>query len=767
MDNNLTIEIRQPNSSSVYANGDWECKLSKAVEINPGDSVTISKSFIDTQEQTDGQIHIEQNINLYLDMYLYTTRWNYTPDFTFDNPGYKADGKDYIWCNHIPTQGSGFIGYTTITSLHLYTTINQGGWGGFTAQFLYLNLDGKQATAYVLIADLFADPHDPTSYDQIVSCEITCKVGGMPNGVASNNLFIQNPKDFDNNKTAQSNVKINSQTTPTQATLIPRVFTKTISLLEGRYTPQELTASLNNKFGANENNNKVFDALNIADTPFMKSSAECLHSTKIYNIVMNSIELFNGSKNVVLSFTTDHLYAINQIVEVANFPVKTIAGINLNTLNGNQTILSYIPSNPAIPQSGELRFAMGLEATSDTTMILNNFATKFSFTNASNIVIINWELGAITPVFVDGDTIKILGLPNETKFGVDLETNFNVNLVISNVNLTNKSFSVTIVTSASALGELDYSFNDNVYIINPASTISPNIQTTEDIYDYRYFIRTDGERYTGYTTPGTQYWIGCNQIDIEFDTETNLFYWKYLHMPLYDADADIVSRIGINTAGGASKPYFHAGKNGGAMFHSLRASLESDGSIYDFWTDKLGFDLTKLCVSYPTTKNVPLGVGNLMIPVFTNIGDGISTISARPDIDSIVVKSSFQTIPSDPSLIISINDLTTEIYASNVTIESLLLKYGFFYIEMQCGFLSEMIGEGHITENIQSIVNRYYSVGSYTMNEGNSIIWTNKGQESIYLNSIKIRILDSNRNLVTFIGPDNTIFVDIIRGLKN
>ena len=128
------------------------------------------------------------------------------------------------------------------------------------------------------------------------------------------------------------------------------------------------------------------------------------------------------------------------------------------------------------------------------------------------------------------------------------------------------------------------------------------------------------------------------------------------------------------------------------------------------------------------------------------------------------VKKSFQVVPADPDLADpATNDLTTEIYASNIVLEDLLLKYGFFYIEMQCGYTTEIIGTDFLSQNIQGIVNRYYSLGSFTSSEGSEIIYQHKGVP-IYLRDVKVRILDSDRQLATFLGPDNTIFVSIIRG---
>ena len=171
--------------------------------------------------------------------------------------------------------------------------------------------------------------------------------------------------------------------------------------------------------------------------------------------------------------------------------------------------------------------------------------------------------------------------------------------------------------------------------------MGPSVDTTEVQTDYTTFIRSDGNRYCSFLN-ATKYWLGASQIDLKYDTEVNKFYLKYLHMPLYDSGNNIVSRIGKdgNTDDVNPTPYFHAGKNGGVAFHNLRAQLQSDQSAYDFWSAKLGFDVTKMCVRYDTTRVLPLGGGDYRVPVFVNLGDGVSTVAARPDIDSLVINPS-------------------------------------------------------------------------------------------------------------------------------
>jgi len=69
--------------------------------------------------------------------------------------------------------------------------------------------------------------------------------------------------------------------------------------------------------------------------------------------------------------------------------------------------------------------------------------------------------------------------------------------------------------------------------------------------------------------------------------------------------------------------------------------------------------------------------------------------------------------------------------------------------------------------NIRAIVGRYYEINSYTSGtQGDSLLYTHIGQP-MFLESFKCRILDSDQNLASNLGPDNTIFLQVVKNPKN
>lgn len=295
------------------------------------------------------------------------------------------------------------------------------------------------------------------------------------------------------------------------------------------------------------------------------------------------------------------------------------------------------------------------------------------------------------------------------------------------------------------------------------------------------FCRVDGEKIFRFdTSPKAdgsarpKYWFGASLIELAWDTDSNMFFWKYIHQPNYNGTTGaIVSNMGQDKA---TNLFFHSGKNGGVIFSQLDAMVSDQTSKhfgngdtqYDFWDAKLGFNVNHIIRGFnQTTPAKAIGSGLFHTISIKNHGNGFDTTSARPNLDSIIQKSSFKTVIGDPTTLSSTNDLTTEIYAEKSVLNSLVLDYGFYYVELQAGFQTEIIAGDTTTKNISGILNRYYSLGAYTSGgQESGIVYQHKG-ETLYLRDVRVRILDSDRNLANKIGEDNSVFIQIIRGNPN
>tara|TARA_B110000902_G_C14276863_1_gene575260 strand:+ start:68 stop:1897 length:1830 start_codon:yes stop_codon:yes gene_type:complete len=263
------------------------------------------------------------------------------------------------------------------------------------------------------------------------------------------------------------------------------------------------------------------------------------------------------------------------------------------------------------------------------------------------------------------------------------------------------------------------------------------------------------------------WWHGSSLCNLNFNPSTNTFFWQYLHMPYYDITGNIIAEFQENTS---TSDIFFAGKNSGIVLTGLFAtnndpSLSNYQEIYDFWGGNLGFDVPSITSSFVLTENPVSLASNYIFHEIVNYGNSISTTTGRPVLDGMIGKSATHhpfIVPPITSFSETI-DLTLEIYAKNSVLNPLQLDYGYFLIEIQGGFKTKMISSTEITHNISAIVNRYYSLGSYTSSSSDaSLIYTHSGAP-LYLNSFNIRILDSSRNQALNLDDDNTVYLQIIR----
>ena len=265
------------------------------------------------------------------------------------------------------------------------------------------------------------------------------------------------------------------------------------------------------------------------------------------------------------------------------------------------------------------------------------------------------------------------------------------------------------------------------------------------------------------------WWFGSSLLNLDFNEDNSTFYFKYAHLPLYDTDSSGVIFSSYYEDVGTSKNYY-AGKNSGVAISGFSAvnndvNLGNYFTPYDFWTEKLGFVLKDIATTTQLEPNIQLGGETIGFHSFLNYGNGICTTTGRPVLDALINKTTTPFIAQPYVNIKELIDLTTPAYATKSVLNPIDLLYGYFLVEVQGGFSTEMIGSSDITRNISAIINRYYSLGSYTSGASDSsLIYTHTSPNSLYLNSLNIRILDSDKNLASHLDSDNTIFIQIIPG---
>ena len=321
-----------------------------------------------------------------------------------------------------------------------------------------------------------------------------------------------------------------------------------------------------------------------------------------------------------------------------------------------------------------------------------------------------------------------------------------------------------------------------------------------------FVLNTQGTGAAGSLRHGSAY-IGASQVEISFDTNTQRFSWEYLHMPVYRGGNESVVFGNLEVLGTRTiKPLT---RHGGIIFTDLSAKNANTGVIDSgFWSKTLGFNLNRddpncLLGQYSLELNydkvyAPLPVGDqgrqFFKPVFNPpLKEAIQLTGGYMGIDKGVLKNSSDasaTFQEDPNTVIHystsyafspvLSNLleTGELYSfqyatvlkttpieagENILQGSLKMSYGYYLIEVQSNFQNNFITPDENRKNVMGIISRYYVNDSYTSaTEDASMIYTHHG-EPMLLSSFTIRILDSNKNLATNIGQDNTLFLNIIK----
>ena len=193
----------------------------------------------------------------------------------------------------------------------------------------------------------------------------------------------------------------------------------------------------------------------------------------------------------------------------------------------------------------------------------------------------------------------------------------------------------------------------------------------------------------------------------------------------------------------------------------------------EFWSVNLGFSdcyikpVYNANARYPT-KDDPEGVNNSFS---IDVQDGVQITGGFPSIDIGVLKNAdtFSTpIYADGSTdnIISTSAVQS-VYGTKVW-NVALADEGYFIVRISNNFNQNLIGGALSTDTTtQSIVNRYYSLNSFTSDTGaGSITYQHRGSPEM-ISSLKVEILNPDGSFVpdTILQNKNTVFLEITRNI--
>jgi len=249
---------------------------------------------------------------------------------------------------------------------------------------------------------------------------------------------------------------------------------------------------------------------------------------------------------------------------------------------------------------------------------------------------------------------------------------------------------------------------------------------------------------------------GANQVEFSYLDSEQLFALDQAHTSMFDSNGNAVVTY-LPSSGNVLTSYSQVG------FTHLSAT-DKNGNNYDFWGDKLGFDLDNLVlkgelvihenVGYMGTDDI--GIATYKFPDTA----GINLTTNLASIDGLIDKQKnfFEPIGE----VNATSDVNSRIVATN-SVFNKADQFGYFLIEVKANMGGDFITSDANEPDIRAVVSRFYEQNAYvTGTEGDSVVYTHKGQP-VFLDSFKCRILDSGKNLAENIGSDSTIFMQIIK----
>ena len=357
--------------------------------------------------------------------------------------------------------------------------------------------------------------------------------------------------------------------------------------------------------------------------------------------------------------------------------------------------------------------------------------------------------------------------------GTRLEgTGIAVGATIATYDHTAKSGTMSIVGTANGTG-VTVTATNTIYMVKEDNTTDP------DAFNFHNPLNPDK----------LSSLFGSSQVQLDIDSSTNKFQWKYLHTPYYDPTTGNQA-LYFNYVAGMSK-MFKLGGTGGIAISGLSAKVTATNEPSLFWSSQVGFSDGTVEGTVPQCnagvgqwlKNTVGTQTDAMFPVYNNLDS--STTSQFIGSDDAVQKVGVVTIVppagSTPAVttytdqqfyaLSSITsfkatadaDSTIAVVAATPYTDLVGNATGYFKIDIAGIAPTELVSSAGTSRSVQAVVTRFYNDGNFTSGSQDSgIVYQHVGGPKM-ISSLSTRILDPDGSIAKGLGPDNTVFLEILK----
>jgi hypothetical protein len=386
------------------------------------------------------------------------------------------------------------------------------------------------------------------------------------------------------------------------------------------------------------------------------------------------------------------------------------------------------------------------------------------FVSATYTGVNNWIKQGAVGVPIDVDVLQPFSFQTNISLPAGVYSPLQLTTYLTQ-QLTQTNLSTTSFNKNMTKSKFLFTIDDfNAGKPSPDGRLNPN-GTPVILSAQTIFISDDKTVSTVFPNVTNPQYIGASQIALEVD-ENNRVNWNYMHTPMYDSTTGTNISVRYLYKGyDDTQSIYGVAQNSGIYFQSLVAKETTTGKYVDFWSGQLGFDVGNLCVG-TTQVNNKYGFSDI-INLSNPLTAGINITDGFYGLDSAIIKGSSwasrQYPPTTDAGLCSTINSTVGINARE-TITELLNKFSHYVLQTDLGFQNNNYIGQKWYRNINGIVTKYYSYGSYTFAESDAGIQYVHSGAPIFLKSIKVRLLKSDKTLDINLGPDNTVIMQVIKG---
>lgn len=711
----ITIEASQKHSISK-TNSEYETILSHPIEINNNDVIQISSVYCDTTGIDPTKIRIEKDVDITWENGLYLINQQIEtviPSGARNAPeDFITDNLPYTFCEYTVKGTSSYTHYTAARAQS--TVVRTPRWGNIDFQIQYINTSGSQVRKICHIGE-HTDPMWPAGAmngSVEYSIDIIALTGSIQpidpdTGLVSDDWGTLAPRGY-----VQVPIEADSLvgTAISNGVFQPVINKGTMTLRAGDYTPTYL-AKL------------ITDGLSFLNTSDLRNSI----------VRPTGKAILAGTSDQLTEMTTHPYWGIIAITDTL-WPSMPFGWLNAINYVGWTVFIRWNEGDITTPQYVELE-----------RKIIGVGGVKYSL-----VVDDGWDVTFPTPAV----PTRVHLIPPQNYYDKG-----------SKFLQTTANYTATTITNEKAYAFVDCS-----------KDVPDNILTFEH---------------------DLQMPIGTTQTELVWDEDLKRFKWNYLHFPIpatpTTGPALIIQpnlvRKGLDGHISYSNDYTDGAVNqittsvGGVFFTSLQPQSLFETIMGFNYTDRsIQANVSQTTI---TTNSYTNGIvqGSRHPQEYTDV--------ITPKIDLIYGQNITRQSASIADVVGGVDNYTThaEIQVADPTnnngrvliertqVQSIFAESngnqigvqdsGYFVVEIELGIQYNMsVGSStkpkSFTRNIRAIINRYYSVNSYTSSGGSNTQYIHYGNSSV-ITSVKVRLRNSDGSVIKHIGNDNTVFLNILK----